>query len=97
MRKLVNLKSTLILTLTLVVLLGAAQLVLANGMSGEGERIREFEEHQSRLQKEIRALEKEVAASGSLSRIQTQAGDIGLSWNPQSFEYVSPPKLAQAQ
>lgn len=97
MFKFLNLKSLLIITLVLVVLLGAAQLVLANGMSGEGQRIREFEERQSQLQKDIRALEKEVAALGSLARIQTQAEKLGLSWNPQVFEYVSSPKLAQAQ
>lgn len=96
MVKLLNLKLALISTLTLVVLLGAAQLVLANGMSGEGQKIRGLEERRSQLQNEIRVLEKEVAALGSLSQIQVRAEELGFSKNLQAFEYVSPPKLAQA-
>jgi len=96
MVKFLNLKSLLIITFILVVLLGATQLVLANGMSGEGQKIRGLEERRSQFQGEIRVLEKEVAALGSLSRIQARAEELGFSKNLQVFEYVSPPKLAQA-
>ena len=84
-------------TLVLIVLLGATQLVLANEMSSEGQKIRELEKQKFQLGNEIRVLEKEVAALGALSRIQTQAGGLGFLRNPQVFEYLSPPKLAQAQ
>jgi len=97
MKKLLNLKSALISTLVLIVLLGAAQLVLANSMSGEGQKIRGLEEQKSQLQKETQSLEKEVATLGSLSRIETKANELGLSYNVGVFEYLSPPKLAQAQ
>ena len=96
MNKLLNLKSTLITVFTLVVLLGTVQLVVANEMSSEGQEIRKLEERRSLLEDEIRALEKEVAALGSLVRIEEMAKDLGLGSNPQVFEYLSPPKLAQA-
>ncbi len=96
MNKLLNLKSTLITVFTLVVLLGTVQLVVANEMSSEGQEIRKLEERRSLLEDEIRALEKEVAALGSLVRIEEVAKDLGLGSNPQVFEYLSPPKLAQA-
>lgn len=97
MAKLLNLKSALILTLVLVVLLGATQLVLANEMSTEGQKIRELEEQKFKLENENRALEKEVAGLGSLARVQKEAEGLGLGYNSHVFEYLSPPKLAQAQ
>ncbi len=97
MFKLLNLKTALIFTLVLVVLLGATQLVLANEMSTEGQRIRELEEQKFKLGNEIRALEKEMAALGSLTRIESQAGELGFAYDSAAFEYLSPPKLAQAQ
>jgi len=95
MFKLPNLKSLLISTLVLIVLLGATQLVLANGMSNEGQKIRELEERKIELGNEIRALEKEVADLGSLTRVESQARELGFSYNSTAFEYLSPPKLAQ--
>lgn len=97
MIKLLNLKSALITVFILVALLGAVQLVLANEMSSEGQEIRKLEGQRSLLEDEIRALEKEVAFLGSLVRIEEVAEDLGLGSNPQVFEYLSPPKLAQAQ
>ncbi len=95
MVKLLNLKSLLIVTLVLVVLLGATQLVLANEMSAKGPRIRELEEQRSALGSEIRGLEKEMAALGSLARVESRAQELGFSYNSAAFEYLSPPKLAQ--
>ena len=97
MAKLLNLKSLSIAIFILVAALGATQLVLANGMSGEGQKIRDLEAQRAQLQNEIQILEKEVSTLGALSRIQTQAAELGFSWNPQAFEYISSPKLAQAQ
>lgn len=97
MIKLLNLKIVSIIILVLVVALGSTQLVLANEMSTEGQRIREFEAQKSELENEIRALEKEVAALGSLARVQKEAEVLGLSYKPEIFEYLSPPKLAQVQ
>ncbi len=97
MFKLLNLKTALILTLALVVLLGATQLVLANEMSSEGQKIRELEEQKFGLENEIRTLDKEVAGLGSLNRVQKEAEALGLLYKPEIFEYLSPPKLAQAQ
>ena len=96
MRKLLNLKSTLITIFTLAALLGAVQLVLANEMSTEGQKIRELEEQHFKLGNEIRSLEKEMAALGSLTRIESQAQELGFSYDSAAFEYLSPPKLAQA-
>jgi len=81
----------------LIVVLGATQLVLANEMSTEGQNVRELEEQKFQLQNEIRGLEKDVAALGSLIRVEFQAEELGLSYKPEIFEYLSPPKLAQAQ
>lgn len=96
MIKLLSIKFFLIFTLILVVLLGATQLVLANEMSTEGQKIRELEEQKFKLGNEIRALEKEMATLGSLTRIESQAGELGFSYDSSAFEYLSPPKLAQA-
>ena len=96
MRKLLNLKLILTVTFVLVVLLGATQLVLANEMSTEGQRIRDLGEQRFQLQNEVRDLEKQVAALGSLGGVEFQAKELGFSYNPQAFEYFSPPKLAQA-
>ena len=92
-----KLKSVLTATFILVALLGATQLVVANGMSTEGQRVRELEEQKSKLQDEIRGLGKEVAALGSLARVGFRAGELGFFYNPKAFEYLSPPKLAQAK
>lgn len=97
MIKLPNIKTVLIFTLVLVVLLGATQLVLANEMSTEGQRIRDLSEQKFQLQNEVRDLEKQVAALGSLGGVEFQAKELGFSYNPQAFEYFSPPKLAQAK
>ena len=97
MFKILNLKSLSITIFILIILLGATQLVLANEMSTEGQKIRELEEQRSLLEKEIRSLEKETADLGSLVRVQEEAAALGLSYNSQAFEYLSPPKLAQAQ
>jgi len=96
MIKLLNLKSLLIITLVTVALLGAVQLILANEMSTEGQKIREFEEQKAVLKNEIRGLEKETAALSSLTRIESQAQELGFVYNSAAFEYLSPPKLAQA-
>ena len=96
MIKLLNLKSLSITISILVVLLGATQLVLANEMSAEGQKIRELGEQKFKLGNEIRALGKEMAALGSLTRIEFQAGELGFSYDSAAFEYLSPPKLAQA-
>jgi len=96
MVKILNLKSLSITIFILVAVLGATQLILANEMSTEGQGIRELEEQKSKLGNEIRALEKEMAALGSLTRIECQAGELGFSYNSAAFEYLSPPKLAQA-
>ena len=96
MNKLLNLKPLLIITLVTVALLGVVQLVLANEMSTEGQKIRELEEQKFKLGNEIRALGKEMAALGSLTRIESQAGELGFSYDSAAFEYLSPPKLAQA-
>jgi cell division protein FtsL len=90
-----KLKSLLITTFILITLLGATQLVLANEMSSEGQKIRELEEQKILLEDEIQILEKEVAALGSLTRIQEEAEGMGLVRNSRAFEYLSPPKLAQ--
>lgn len=92
-----KLKTLSITIFILVVLLGAGQLVLANEMSSEGQKIRELEERKLVLEDEVQALEKEVAALGSLTRIQREAAELGLTRNSQAFEYLSPPKLARAQ
>jgi len=95
--KFLGLKTALILILVLIVALGTAQLVLANEMSTEGQRVRELEEQKAQLKREVRMLKKDVAALGSLDRIQREAERLGFVSNPQAFEYLSPPKLAQAQ
>lgn len=95
--QIVNFKTVLAAVFALIVLLGATQLVLANEMSTEGQRIRELEEQKFKLGNEIRALEKEVAALGSLTRIESKAQELGFSYGSAAFEYLSPPKLAQAQ
>ncbi len=97
MIKLLNLKSILIATFILVVLLGATQLVLANELSTEGQKIRESETQRCELENEIQALKKNVAHLGSFSRIEEQAVELGFKYNPQAFEYLSYPKLAQVQ
>lgn len=96
MCKLPNFKSLSITIFSLVVLLGATQLILANEMSTEGQKIRELEEQKFKLGNEVLALEKEMAALGSLMRIESQAQELGFSYNSAAFEYLSPPKLAQA-
>ena len=96
MVKILNLKSLSITIFILVAVLGATQLILANEMSTEGQRIREFEEQKLKLGDEVRTLEKEMAVLGSLTRIESQAGELGFSYNSAAFEYLSPPKLAQA-
>ena len=95
MVKLLNIKTFLVFTLILVALLSAAQLVMANGMSAEGKEIRNLEERKFQLQNEVRDLEKQVAALGSLTGVELQARELGLFYSPQAFEYFSPPKLAQ--
>ena len=95
MNKLLNLKSLSITIFTLVILLGAIQLVLANEMSAEGQGIRELEEQKLELGNEIRGLEKETAALSSLTRIEFQAQEFGFFYDSTAFEYLSPPKLAQ--
>lgn len=95
--QIVNFKTALATVFALIVLLGATQLVLANEMSTEGQKIRELEEQKCWLEDEIRALEKEVAGLGSLARVQKEAQTLGLSYKTEIFEYLSPPKLAQAQ
>jgi len=95
MPKFLNLKSLSITIFTLVALLGATQLILANEMSTEGQKIRELEEQKLKLGNEILVLEKEMAALGSLTRIGSQAGELGFSYDSAAFEYLSPPKLAQ--
>ena len=97
MIKLLTIKTALIVTFTLVVVLGAAQFVLANEMSTEGQGIRDLEEQKFQLQNEVRNLEKQVAALGSLSGVETQAKEFGFSYTSQAFEYFSSPKLAQAK
>ena len=69
MARLLNTKSILITVFVAAVLLGATQLVLANEMSTEGQRIRDLEEQKAALQNEITGLEKEVAASRRLEQI----------------------------
>ncbi len=97
MRKLLSLKSILITTLVLIVILGSAQLVLANELSTEGQKIRESEAQRCELENEIQVLKKNVARLGSFSRIEEQAVELGFKYNPQAFEYLSYPKLAQVQ
>lgn len=94
--QIVNFKTALAIVFALIVLLGVTQLVLANEMSTEGRKIRELEEQKCQLENEVRTLEKEVSALGALSRIKNGAENLGLSYNPQIFDYLSPPKLAQA-
>ncbi len=96
MNKLLNITTFLIFILTLVALLGATQLILANEMSTEGQRIRCLSEQRFQLQNEVRDLEKQVAALGSLSGVELKAQELGFFYNPQAFEYLSTPKLAQA-
>ena len=95
MMKLLNLKFVLITNLVFIILLGSTQLILANEMSSEGQKIKELEERKILLEGEVQALEKEIAALGSLTRIQRKAEELGLVRNSQAFEYLSPPKLAQ--
>jgi cell division protein FtsL len=91
-----KIKPLLITIFILITLLSSAQLVLANSMSDEGQKIRDLEERKIFLEDQVQTLEKEVAALGSLTRIQKEAADLGLVSNSQAFEYLSPPKLAQA-
>jgi len=95
MKPLTNLKSSLITVFIFAALLGAVQLVLANSMSTEGQKIRELEERKGKLENEIQALEKDVSTLGALSRVQPEAEKLGLFYNSQALEYLSPPKLAQ--
>jgi len=97
MCKLPNFKSLSITIFSLVVLLGATQLILANEMSTEGQRIWDLGERRVQLQNEVRDLEKQVAALGSLGGVELRAKELGFSYNPQAFEYFSPPRLAQAK
>lgn len=97
MIKLPTIKTALISTLSLVVLLGAAQFVLANEMSTEGQRIRVLGEQRFQLRNEVQDLGKQVAALGSLGGVEFQAKELGFFYNSQAFEYFSPPKLAQAK
>lgn len=97
MFKLLNLKSLLINTLVLVVFLAAAQFVLTNEISTQGGQIARLETERAALQKEVAALGREVSQLGSLLRVQAKAQKLGFTYSSTAFEFILPPKLAQAQ
>lgn len=97
MTKFLNLKSLLIITFVLVVLLAAGQFVVSNEMSTQGEEILRLESERVVLQKEVAALSQEASQLGSLSRVQEEAQGLGFIYSPTAVEFILPPKLAHAQ
>lgn len=97
MRNLITFKISLTLLWSVVILLGIGQFVVANEISTQGEEITRLESERQILQKEVAALGQEAARLGSLLRVREEAQGLGFTYTSTAFEFVLPPKLAQAQ
>jgi len=66
------------LIVTLVLLLAGMQLVMAHCLATTGEQMRQLEDKASLIQKENQLLSEEINKMGSLNRIASEAGKLGL-------------------
>lgn len=74
-----NKKSKLFyLIVTLVLLLAGLQLVMAHCLATTGEQMRQLEDKANLIEKENQLLSEEINKMGSLNRIASEAGKLGL-------------------
>jgi len=66
------------LIVTLVMLLAGLQLVMAHCLATTGEQMRQLEDKASLMEKQNQLLIEEINKMGSLNRIATEAGKLGL-------------------
>lgn len=78
-------------------MLFATQLVLANELSSRGADMRQLSLRREELQKDIRLLKSEVASLSSLAEIEEKASRLGFVHQIDATDFLTLPKLAQAQ
>lgn len=66
------------LIVTLVLLLAGLQLVMAHCLATTGDQMRQLEDKASLIEKENQLLTEEINKMGSLNRIASEAGKLGL-------------------
>jgi cell division protein FtsL len=66
------------LIVTLVLLLAGLQLVMAHCLATTGDQMRQLEDKASLIEKQNQLLSEEINKMGSLNRIATEAGKLGL-------------------
>jgi cell division protein FtsL len=66
------------LIIILVLFLAGLQLIMAHCLATTGEQMRQLEEKASLIKKENQLLSEEINKMGSLNRIASEAGKLGL-------------------
>lgn len=88
-----NKKLLKLMTLVLVIL-GVGQILLCSYLANKGQQLKEIEKAIVDLEKENRALAKDVAQRVSLSKLKAQADNQGFIDNPEILDLSSQPPVA---
>lgn len=78
-----------------LVVIGGAQLILANNLSEKGKEIRRMEAERENLLREKSFLKSRIAELGSLERVRSEAEKaLGMKEGKGTSEFLVPPRVA---